>query len=184
MRVPRPCQKRKDGAPTVPEQEEKIDGTFSRALQSCSFPQPSTERNPNPVTNDLYREFRKAQPYYVRKFSIAGSCSNPEAKSLFQKILAVSPYASRFCRPHEIPAPASHLQSVFCPLTAKKMLRLSIARRAVGSGAQPTSSCRSGAYRSSERGSWNPKLRVACRAWQPRPRDRKLCLCIPRVPPR
>jgi hypothetical protein len=74
------------------------------------------------VTNDLYREFRKAQSCYVRKVSIIGSSFEPEAKSLFQKILSVSPYASIFCSPREIPASASHLQSGFYPLTTKKML--------------------------------------------------------------
>jgi hypothetical protein len=65
-------------------------------LELCPFPQPSTERNPNPVTNDLYREFRKEQARYVRELSNAGSYPESEAKSLFQNILAVSPYASRF----------------------------------------------------------------------------------------
>ena len=106
-------------------------------LELFPFPQPSTKRNPNPVTNNLYREFRKAQACYVRKFSTTGSSSNPEAKSLFQKIVAVSPYASIFCRPREIPASASRLQSGFYPLTMKKILWVYISRRAVAHGAPP-----------------------------------------------
>jgi len=64
---------------------------------------------------------QKSAVLLLRKFSTTGSSSDPEAKSLFQKILAVSPDASIFCSPREIPASASHLQSGFYSLATKKM---------------------------------------------------------------
>lgn len=69
----------------------------------CRFPQPSTERIPIRVTNNLYRGFQKAQARYMRadclnQFSTPDfrNSSQPERKSLPQNILAVSPFPSIF----------------------------------------------------------------------------------------
>ena len=79
-----------------------------------SFPQPSTERFPNLVTNNLYSENRKAHARLMREgssknFSIADSSngSKSQAKSLLQNSLAATPCGSRFYLDSPYTAPAS-----------------------------------------------------------------------------
>ena len=90
-----------------------LAGRVHRHFRSCLFPQPSTTKIPLLVTNNLDREFQKAQALYMREGSPnPGSTSDllhgPQsaAKSLLWNILQVSPCGSRFCAgPHPIPTP-------------------------------------------------------------------------------
>jgi hypothetical protein len=78
------------------------------------FPQPSTERIPPLVTNNLYRGFQNAHARSMRggslnNFSIAGPKrgSRPvqsDVKSLFLNILAASPSGSILCLDRVLPA--------------------------------------------------------------------------------
>jgi hypothetical protein len=81
-------------------QRKRVPAGRQKVAATALFPQPSTAINPILVTNNLDREFWKAQAYFMRAGfphkldSIIGA--QPEAKSLLRSILAVSPCGSRF----------------------------------------------------------------------------------------
>jgi hypothetical protein len=87
-------------------------------INQRSFPQISTGKNLDSVTNNLYRGFRKDQARYMRasspnQFSTARPLSGFQsaAKSLFWKILPVSPCHSRFCE-QLVVSPPSNLNEI------------------------------------------------------------------------
>ena len=96
------------------------------------FPQPSTERFPSPVTNDLYRELRKGQGGEMREsshnsFSASDPCSgsgrpgailSPYSRRFYPQILA----AQYFGRIHATPRPQTVSHEYFTD-NDKKILR-------------------------------------------------------------
>ena len=88
-----------------------LAGLSLRHFRSCLFPQPSTTKIPLLVTNNLDREFQKAQAHYMREGSLNPNSttdflngSHSAGNSLFWNILQISPCRSRFyAEPHSVP---------------------------------------------------------------------------------
>ena len=102
------------------------------------------------MTNNLDREFRKAQAHFMRTGSphkldsIGGS--QPEAKSLFRKILTISPCGSRFYRCHARSRASKSLEINILDRNGRNIRTVGPAAKALFHNILAVSSCGSGFY--------------------------------------